>query len=664
MGHMVALLLIALSTAASQAQAVELTSQSARAQAYYHFSLSQFLRFEGEDERAVQEIRKALDYDPESSSLHFSLAQSLADTARLEEAVEACERAIELDSENPNPHFLLGLIYRNFFQRGRSEMLAQAIKALARGVELEPDRIEALSHLGQLYLIGQRWEDAARIYGQLRSLRPDLPRNDLLHAQALANMERTDEAIDVIQTPSEDSALELDRLVLLAQLYTTAKRFNQAIDTYEQALELAPEGQHRWDLKFVLGRLLIQQARFPEAESVLEEIVNSGSTDPQARVELGKAQEGSRHYSKAVASFQKVLAQEPDNMEANYYLASSLRNLGRRDEAVERMNHLLSLTESNPDATAPEIRARFRQFLGVLYQETGRHEESVRLFQRLCADQPEDLQAKLGLVYALKRAGRLDDARLLSSELLEKEPEKLDILVTHARILASAGELDAAAALLYRELRKKQDALSQDEEIEDYYLSVGQLYHEHRSYKKARRILKEGLDHHPDSQSLTFHLGSVFERLNDIDAAERQFQRVLAADPQHAAALNYLGYMLADHELRLDEALGYIERALDQDPHNGAYLDSLGWAYFKLNKLELAEKSLVLAIQINEGDPTILEHLGDLYVRKGDRSSALDCYRKSVAAAEDPGELRKVQGKLTALEKEFRRAGRHREPNR
>ena len=203
-----------------------------------------------------------------------------------------------------------------------------------------------------------------------------------------------------------------------------------------------------------------------------------------------------------------------------------------------------------------------------------------------------------------------------------------------------------------------------EEEIEDYYLSVGQLYHEHRSYKKARGILKEGLDHHPDSQSLTFHLGSVFERLNDIDAAERQFQRVLAADPQHAAALNYLGYMLADHELRLDEALGYIERALDQDPHNGAYLDSLGWAYFKLNKLELAEKSLVLAIQINEGDPTILEHLGDLYVRKGDRSSALDCYRKSVAAAEDPGELRKVQGKLTALEKEFRRAGRHREPNR
>ena len=154
-----------------------------------------------------------------------------------------------------------------------------------------------------------------------------------------------------------------------------------------------------------------------------------------------------------------------------------------------------------------------------------------------------------------------------------------------------------------------------------------------------------------EARALIFNLGSVFERLNQIAAAEEQFKRVLAKNPEHAAALNYLGYMLADRELRLEEALGYIERALAQDPHNGAYLDSLGWAYFKLNRLELAEKNLKQAIQINDGDSTILEHLGDLYLRLGDHPRALNYYRRSVALAEDPGELEKIEAKLVALEK-------------
>ena len=657
-----AALLIALPTVQSP---TDPGSHSEQALAYYHFSLAQFLRLEGEGERAVEELRKALEYDPESSSLHFSLAQSLADTGLLQESIDACKKAIELDSDNPDPHFLLGLIYKSLFQRG-SEVLDPAIEELARAVELEPRNVEALSALGQLYSVAQRWEDAARTYQELRALRPDLQGIDLFQAQALANLGRTEEAIDVLQDSSEDSAIQLDRLVLLAQLYVSAERFGDAIDTYKQAVELTPEGQNRWNLQFTLGRLLILQSRFAEAEEVLGKVVEGGSTDPQALAELGKAQEGLRRYSIAVESFRRVLKLEPDNLEANYYLASSLRNLGRREEAIERLHHLLILTESASASSPPETqnhRTRFRQFLGVLYQETRQHDRAIELFQDLCKDQPDDVQAKLGLVYALKEGGRLDEARKLSSELLAQEPEDLNILITHARILSSDGELDAAAELLKEQLRMKQESSPGDEEGEEYYLSVSQLYSEHRHYDMAQQVLEEGLAQHPASQALIFNLGSVFERLNQIATAEEQFRKVLAENPEHSAALNYLGYMLADRELRLEEALGYIERALAQDPHNGAYLDSLGWIYFKLNKLELAEKNLKQAIQINDGDPTILEHLGDLYLRLGDNFRALDYYRKSVALAEDPRELEKVEAKLKSLQKEFPETSRHRKEN-
>jgi tetratricopeptide (TPR) repeat protein len=641
-------------------------AHSEQAQAYYHFSLAQFLRHEGEQERAVEELRKALEYDPESSSLHFSLAQSLADTGLLEESIDECKKAIELDSDNPDPHFLFGLIYKNLFQRGRSQVLEPAIQELARAVELDPRNVDALSALGQLYLVAQYWEDAARTYQELRALRPDIHRVDLFQAQALANLGRTEEAIDVLQDPSEDPASQFDRLVLLAQLYASAERFDDAIDAYEQAAELTPEGQNRWNLQFTLGGLLIHQSRFTEAEEVLRKVVEGGSTDPQALVELGKAQEGSRHYPAAVESFRRVLKQEPNNEEANYYMASSLRNLGRRDEAIERLHHLLSLSDpasASPSPATQSSRTRLRQFLGVLYQETRQHEMAIELFRDLCKDQPDDVHAKLGLVYALKEGGRLDEARKLSSELVAKKPADLDILITHARILSSDGELDAAAQLLKEELRRKQESSPGGEEVEECYLSVSQLYSEHRHYDMARQVLEEGLAQKPGSQALIFNLGSVFERLNQIATAEEQFKKVLAENPEHSAALNYLGYMLADRELRLEEALGYIERALAQDPHNGAYLDSLGWVYFKLNKFELAEENLKQAVQINDRDPTILEHLGDLYLRLGDHFRALDYYRKSVALAEDPEELEKVEAKLASLEKEFPEKSRYREEN-
>ena len=665
---MIAFLLAALLMALPPAQSpTDPGSHSEQARAYYHFSLAQFLRLEGEQERAVEELRNALEYDPESSSLHFSLAQSLADTGLLEESIHECEKAIELDSNNPDPHFLLGLIYKSLFRRGRTQVLEPAIQELTRAIELDPRNLEALSALGQLYSDTQRWEDAARTYQELRTLRPDIHRVDLLQARALANLGRTEEAIDVLLDPSEDPASQFDRLVLLAQLYVSTDRFDDAIDTYEQAVELTPEGQNRWNLQFTLGGLLIHQSRFAEAEEVLRKVVEGGSTNPQALVELGKAQEGSRHYATAVESFQEVLKLEPDNLEANYYLASSLRNLGRRDEAIERLHHLLSLTESASASSSPADRrrgTRFRQFLGVLYQETRQHEKSIELFQELCRDQPDDVQAKLGLVFALKEGGRLDEARKLSSELLAQEPEDLNILITHARILSSDGELEAAARLLKEELRRKQENSPGDEEEEEYYLSVSQLYSEHRHYDMAQQVLEEGLVQHPGSQALIFNLGSVFERLNQIASAEGQFKKVLAENPEHAAALNYLGYMLADRELRLKEALGYIERALAQDPHNGAYLDSLGWVYFKLNQFELAEKNLQKATKINDQDPTILEHLGDLYLRLGDHSGALNYYRKSVALAEDPAELEKVEAKLVSLEKEFPKTSRYRKENR
>jgi tetratricopeptide (TPR) repeat protein len=117
--------------------------------------------------------------------------------------------------------------------------------------------------------------------------------------------------------------------------------------------------------------------------------------------------------------------------------------------------------------------------------------------------------------------------------------------------------------------------------------------------------------------------------------------------------LNYLGYMLADKGIRLPEALKLIRKAVDLEPTNGAYLDSLGWAYFKLGQYEEAEENLRKAVERDQTDPTVHDHLGELYEKTGRIRLAaaqwelsLAEYAKSAPADVEPGDVAKVQRKL------------------
>jgi Flp pilus assembly protein TadD len=137
------------------------------------------------------------------------------------------------------------------------------------------------------------------------------------------------------------------------------------------------------------------------------------------------------------------------------------------------------------------------------------------------------------------------------------------------------------------------------------------------------------------------------------DQAEASFRRALAIDPNNGLTLNYLGYMLADHNEKLDEALAMIQKAVQLDPQNYAYLDSLGWAYFKLGNYTLAEVDLRKAVERNSTDPTVHDHLGELYERTGRLKLAaaqweesLKEYALTAPADTDPGDMGKVQKRL------------------
>jgi tetratricopeptide (TPR) repeat protein len=190
---------------------------------------------------------------------------------------------------------------------------------------------------------------------------------------------------------------------------------------------------------------------------------------------------------------------------------------------------------------------------------------------------------------------------------------------------------------------------------QELYLASSQLYVDHQKYREAENVIREGLTRYPENERMQFQLGAIYEQQKEWEEVESVFAGILENHPQHSGVLNYLGYMLADRGVRLIEALDYITKAVEIEPHNGAYLDSLGWVYFKLEQYDQAEVNLLDASQLVDSDATIFDHLGDLYNVLGQYEKAQGYYEQSIRFAEDD-ELENIQRKLSEVEQRlFRR---------
>ena len=176
--------------------------------------------------------------------------------------------------------------------------------------------------------------------------------------------------------------------------------------------------------------------------------------------------------------------------------------------------------------------------------------------------------------------------------------------------------------------------------------AVVTLFQRERRFAEAERFVAETIERTSETGPLLFQLGATLERQKKYDEAETAFKKILGSSPDHAPTLNYLGYMLADRGVRLEESLDYIQRAVALDPYNGAYLDSLGWVYFKLDKLDLAEENLTKAIKHLRLTGVVYDHLGDIYYKKGKREEAIRAWRNALEQDDEDLEKDKVRQKI------------------
>ena len=607
-----------------------------RSAAYYHFVAGRLSLLAEDLPQALQEFQAALEADPESVTLRLEVAWVLYQSGEVTKAVEACREAISRDPTNTEGHLLLGKIF--YGTRARSDEHAEAVEAFEKVLELEPKHTEALQSLAELYFQAGDFEASARSFRRLREMDPSVLGYYFSEAQALAESGNLEEAAAVLQQGLKIRSDVPEYLLFLGNVLERLGKPEEAVAVYRDGLANGPEPRlHR-----ALAAALVQVGEGREAIPLLERLEDVFPQDESLRLDLARAYRQARRLDESRRILSALVETQPENLEAAFELATLLAEMGEREQAAQRFQQLVDLER----ADAKAFRPLFLTNLSLIRLEQHRFDEGVRLAEEALRFEPANRELRRRLMQAYRAAGRLQPALDLGRELWQETPDDPQAAATYAQVLAATGRLEEAVSLLEALRSGEMKETSQQEFL---CLILSQLFLEAGRYDEAEEVIEDGLTTVPGSRRLHFQLGAVLERRQDFEEAERVFRTLLENDPDAHDVLNYLGYMLADRGVRLDEAVGYLERAVSLDPYNGAYQDSLGWAYFQQSELEKAEQHLLSAARLELNDPVILEHLGDLYSRKGDGLKAEHFYREALKFQDKGSEAARIREKLAGL---------------
>src|SRR5271168_366839 len=622
--------------------------QGPRGDIYYYFTMGhvdeQQYELTGRAELATQAIeayKKALELAPGSPVIQERLAEIYAKSQRMREAVEQAQAALKADPNNVDAHRLLARIYvreLGDLSAGdvQKETLEKAIAQFQQILKIQPVDVYSGLWLARLYRFENKHSEAETVLRGL--LARDASNGPALEqlSQLLMDEGRSQEAVKLLSDAAGESSSP-EVYDLLGDAYSQAKDYAKAEDAYRKAVEEDPDDPGHLH---GLAQALMAEDKYAEA---LEQFKRLTEIEPSTSENYLRMAQLYRHLGKfdqAEASLLRAKQLAPGSLEVLYNEALLYEDQGRYDDAVKVLSDAIAGMKRQSSSarnsggaaaavdgadgsasgeTSPNALAILYEQLGHAYREQEDYSAAIQTYQemgKLGADARK--RSEMLLIDTYRESRDLDRAIAETKKTLEASPNDPSLTVTLAMLYGEKSDPDSATKLLDGLLRGNDS----DQEI---YLNLAQVQERGKKYAEAEQSaqkaeqLARGND---DKETAWFMLGAIYERQKKFDQAEQEFRKALQVSPGNASVLNYYGYMLADRGVRLEEATAMIKQAVAQEPSNGAYLDSLGWAYYKQNKLTEAEENLRKANDRQKHDPTILGHLGDVYAKLGQSDQA------------------------------------------
>ena len=636
-----------------------------KSEAYYDFVMGHYYSQEYQVSSHSEDANKAIDFlkraftlDPNSQQIGDELAEIYYQSQRIRDAVAEAQSILTKDPDNLPARRLLARIYVRTLgdlsnTAGQRDTLAHATEQYREILRLDPADSDAALWLARLYRLQNDQDKAESVLRALLAREPANEGGVEQLTQLLLDEGKSQEAVSLLQGMIQRAPTP--RLwELLGDAYNQIHDLPNAEQAYRRASDAQPEDvNHHKEL----AQTLLGEEKFPEALDQYQRLVQMDGDDPDNYVRLAEIYLQLKQLDKAEQSILLAKDRAPNSLEVTYYEATIFEDEGRLDDSIRVLSEAVTAVKAESEFTPSRRRtlAILYQQLGQLYRETSNYTAAVNTFEEMMRlGTEEDRRARVMIIDTYKDARDANKALDAARKAADAYPKDRSILIAQALLLGENGQADQAVS----KLKALLDGSPSDFEVQ---LDIGQVYEEGKRWADAEQAIHaaEKLEQGGSGTEMTgFLLGAIFERQKKYDQAEEQFRKVLDANPKNSSTLNYYGYMLADRGVRLGEATDLIKRALVEEPNNAAFQDSLGWAYFKQDKLTEAEELLRAAATRESHDPTILSHLGDLYAKMGKDNLAeaqwqksLDEWHRVLPADFEPTRMAEVEQKITALKR-------------
>jgi tetratricopeptide (TPR) repeat protein len=654
-------LLLAASAAFAQSTpaAAPAPTQGDKAAAYYNYSLGHLYAelaaaYGNRGEyfsKAADSYRAALKADPSATFISEELSDLYIQSGRLREAVLDAEEALKQNPNDLNSRRLLARIYTHLIGDSQNnqidpDMVKKAVEQYQKITQTDPKDIDSWIMLGRLEKALQNSTEAMAAYK--KALELDAGNEDAMTglATVYADLGDNKAAADMLQKVA-DKDPNPRSLTSLAAVYEQLKDYSLAAEMLRRALDQQPGNS---DLKKGLAEDLLLSDQLDEALKLYQESVAEDPKDEHSLLRMSVIYRQKRDFAKAREAADKAKEIAPDDLEAQFNDVTLLEAEGKIPDAIKTLKGILDATAKKTySASEKSSRGYLLQNLAELERTIEQYNAAIEVFHQLTELDPDSgARIEAEIIETYREAKEYPKAEAESDAAAKKYPNDRYVTTARASMLSDLGKTDQAVAETRKLLGGKSDR--------EIYLSLADIYEKAKNFPEMGKALDsaENLSQSSEEkQTLQFRRGAMYERMKNYTAAEDEFRKVLALNPDNDAALNYLGYMLADRNLHLEEARDMIQKALAHEPNSGAYLDSLGWVYFRMNKLPEAEDKLREALQYMSRDPTVHDHLAEVYFREGKVREAIAQWQSSLREYQsgppsdmDHAEVAKVQKKL------------------
>jgi len=638
------------------APATGTTVDDKAAEAYAQFLLGHHLA-EVDDDGAIDAYKRAMALDPLAADIPAELAGLYLRQDKVSEAMATAEQALKVAPGNREANRVLGLLYAAISEAGsqaapRSRASADTGVALTEAIqhlELAIDRAAGESDpnvgvtLARLYVRTSAFEKAIPLLTDLVTREPAWQDGPLLLAEAYAGAGRNVDAIAWLeQRVADDPRL----LPALADFYEREHRWPDAVGAYQRALQLTPRNA---DVKTRYASALVSSggtANLGKAREALKEVVSARSNDSRALYLLSQVERRLGDLAAAEGTARRIIALSGGSPWGYYALAEALEEARRYQAVVDELAPVVAGQRAKADP-AFDV-GILLPHLGFAYQQTGQHDKAIATFEAARALSPNDPALTAYLVEAQiagkKYGAAIDTARAARGD----HPNDLRLTRLQAQALRRSGKVDQGLALLEGAVRQSVgDPMA--------HVALAQGYADAERGAQAVKVLQDAQGRFPADNTIAFELAAVLEKQKRFAEAEAAIRQVLVRDSTNAPALNYLGYMLADRGERLDESVSLVTQALQIEPENGSYLDSLGWAYFKAQKFDLAEGYLRRAAGQLKGNSVIQDHYGDVLSRLGRYDEAVAAWTLALGGDGDSIDRADIDRKIKAAKQKLSR---------